>query len=84
MLLLINPLELHGQPTDLRFEHLTVKEGLSFNEVTAIIQDSRGFMWLLVHAGIETPIPGPIGFVREKSIPETFCGFVFRSHWRGR
>jgi ligand-binding sensor domain-containing protein/signal transduction histidine kinase len=28
------------------FEHLTAAQGLSFNEVTAIMQDSRGFMWI--------------------------------------
>ncbi len=42
---LLSAAYLAAQPTDLQFEHLTVEQGLSFNEVTAIIQDSRGFMW---------------------------------------
>jgi signal transduction histidine kinase/ligand-binding sensor domain-containing protein len=43
--LLCNAWELHAQTTDLTFELLTVDKGLSSNEVTAIMQDSRGFMW---------------------------------------
>ena len=43
--LLCNARELHAQATNLQFEHLTTEQGLSFNEVTAILQDSRGFMW---------------------------------------
>jgi signal transduction histidine kinase/ligand-binding sensor domain-containing protein len=35
----------HAQYIDRHFEHLTVDQGLSFSEVTCIIQDSRGFMW---------------------------------------
>jgi ligand-binding sensor domain-containing protein/signal transduction histidine kinase len=41
----ISPPSLAAQSTDIRFEHLTVDQGLSSNEVTAILQDSRGFMW---------------------------------------
>ena len=31
--------------TTLSFQHLSVEQGLSFNEVTAILQDSRSFIW---------------------------------------
>ena len=36
---------LFAQPENIRFEHLTVQDGLSDNRVLTIIQDSRGFMW---------------------------------------
>ncbi len=45
--------ELHAQPTDVKFEHLIADQGLSSNEVTAIIQDSRGFMWFATANGLE-------------------------------
>ncbi len=33
-------------------EHLTVNDGLSHNEVTSIIQDNLGFLWLGTHGGL--------------------------------
>lgn len=44
-LLLALPTNLCAQTSDLKFEHLTDEQSLSFNEVTCIMQDSRGFMW---------------------------------------
>ncbi len=41
-----------GQSTEIRFEHLTVNEGLSENAATWIIQDSRGFIWIGTHDGL--------------------------------
>jgi two-component system sensor histidine kinase ChiS len=32
-------------PTDMKFEHLTVEDGLSSNSVISVLQDSQGFMW---------------------------------------
>ena len=37
---------------DLRFTHLTTNEGLSQNDVTAIVQDRRGFMWFATREGL--------------------------------
>jgi hypothetical protein len=34
-------------PSDLTFRHLTTADGLSQDHVVAILQDHRGFMWLL-------------------------------------
>jgi len=50
--LLANSWGLHAQPTDVKFDHLTVNQGLSFNWVTAIMQDSRGFMWFATANGL--------------------------------
>lgn len=37
--------QLFSQPTEIKFEHLSIEDGLSQNSISAIIQDSRGFMW---------------------------------------
>jgi len=36
----------------MRFDNLTVDDGLSQNAVTCIIQDSRGYMWIGTHDGL--------------------------------
>ncbi len=41
-----------AQSPDVVFSHLSVKEGLSQNSVTAILQDSKGFMWFGTHDGL--------------------------------
>ena len=33
-------------PSEVRFNHLSLEEGLSQSTVTAILQDSQGFIWL--------------------------------------
>ena len=37
---------------DLKFTHLTTKDGLSQSNVTAILQDRRGFMWFATRDGL--------------------------------
>ena len=37
---------------DLRFTHLTTRDGLSQGYVTAVVQDRRGFMWLATRDGL--------------------------------
>ncbi|MDM8527650.1 two-component regulator propeller domain-containing protein, partial [Anaerolineales bacterium HSG24] len=34
-----------AQTGDVKFEHLTIEDGLSSNFTMGILQDSRGFMW---------------------------------------
>lgn len=43
--LLVSPLGLLAQPSDVSFQHYTTQEGLSNDQVTAILKDRRGFMW---------------------------------------
>ncbi|MCB0175656.1 MAG: hypothetical protein KDJ97_34450, partial [Anaerolineae bacterium] len=38
--------ELAGLEPTLHFSHLTIDDGLAQNSVSAILQDSRGFMWI--------------------------------------
>jgi sugar lactone lactonase YvrE len=40
------------QASKIRFEHLTVNEGLSENAVISVTQDSQGFMWIGTHDGL--------------------------------
>lgn len=37
---------------DFHIEYLTTEQGLSQNEVTGIIQDSKGFIWFATRGGI--------------------------------
>ena len=41
-----------GQVDNLRFQRLTLKEGLSQSSVNAIIQDHYGFIWLGTQDGL--------------------------------
>jgi ligand-binding sensor domain-containing protein/signal transduction histidine kinase len=42
---LLLPQLVYTQPKEVRFEHLTIDEGLSENSVMCIYQDSKGFLW---------------------------------------
>ena len=42
----------YAQPADVKFDHLTVEDGLSNGAVYAILQDSRGFMWFGTRFGL--------------------------------
>ncbi len=42
----------HPPPRDLRFRRLTTNDGLSQNNVAAIVQDRRGFMWFGTAEGL--------------------------------
>ena len=42
----------HPLPRDLRFRRLTTNDGLSQNNVAAIVQDRRGFMWFGTAEGL--------------------------------
>ncbi len=41
-----------GLPRDLKFSHLTTKDGLAQDNVLAILQDRRGFMWFGTGQGL--------------------------------
>ncbi len=43
---------LFAQASNLRFRHLTVDNGLSNGEVTAILQDKKGFIWIGTNSGL--------------------------------
>jgi ligand-binding sensor domain-containing protein/signal transduction histidine kinase len=43
---------LYPQQQAVRFEHLTVDDGLSENAVTCLIQDSQSFIWIGTHGGL--------------------------------
>ena len=41
-----------SQNDEIKFEHLSVEDGLSSSTVYAILQDSRGFMWFGANNGL--------------------------------
>ena len=55
---LLSPLFLYAQqaatevPTPLRFDRLSIEDGLSQNDVFTILQDRRGFMWFGTNFGL--------------------------------
>ena len=50
LLLFLSPV--YSQAPDLKFDHLTVEDGLSSNTVYSILQDSQGFMWFGTSEGL--------------------------------
>ncbi|GAB3700731.1 hypothetical protein GCM10027592_28010 [Spirosoma flavus] len=48
----MSPLGLLAQPSDVSFQHYTTQEGLSNDQVTAILKDRRGFMWFGTFNGL--------------------------------
>ena len=51
-ILLIFPIFLNAQSQNLKFEHLTVEDGLSRSIVTGILQDRKGFIWMATYDGL--------------------------------
>ena len=52
ILFLVFPIILNSQSQDIRFEHISVEQGLSQNIVQCILQDSRGFLWFGTEEGL--------------------------------
>jgi len=50
--LLLNGSLLNAQPEGIALRHLTTDDGLSHNNITAIAQDTQGFMWFGTHDGL--------------------------------
>ena len=50
--LLFLPLFLYPQHQNIKFEHLTVEDGLSSSRVNSILQDSKGFIWVAIGGGL--------------------------------
>jgi ligand-binding sensor domain-containing protein len=48
----INLQNLYAQEDELKFEHLTIDDGLSQNKINCIYQDSRGYMWFGTNEGL--------------------------------
>ena len=42
----------HPLPRDLKFSHLTTKDGLAQDHIVAILQDRQGFMWFATGEGL--------------------------------
>ncbi len=46
------PVEVDAQASRVRFDHLTLEQGLSQSTVTCVFQDSRGYMWFGTQDGL--------------------------------
>jgi len=51
-LYILFPLLINAQTEQIKFEHISVEEGLSANTVLSILQDSRGFLWIGTYDGL--------------------------------
>ncbi len=49
---LMLPLVLYPQSQDIKFERISVEQGLSHSTVYCLLQDSKGFMWIGNHRGL--------------------------------
>lgn len=45
-------INLIAQDSGIEFSHITTEERLSYNNVTQILQDSRGFLWISTFNGL--------------------------------
>ncbi len=50
--IIAHPQIISAQDPDLKFKHITTRDGLSQNTVSCIFQDSRGFMWFGTQDGL--------------------------------
>lgn len=41
-----------AQPLEPRFDHFTINDGLSSNQITHILQDRKGFLWISTKSGL--------------------------------
>jgi len=46
------PLILYSQYQNIKFEHLTIEDGLSNNKIRCTLQDRYGFIWIGTHDGL--------------------------------
>ena len=51
-LVVVLPGSLYAQRPDIRFEHITVEQGLSSNTVRALLQDRKGLLWVATPDGL--------------------------------
>lgn len=51
-LIFIGPKGTYAQKKDFRFKQITTNDGLSQSTVTAMLQDSKGFMWFGTRDGL--------------------------------
>ncbi len=49
---LIRAVNVHAQKNDIKFEHISLEQGLSQSSVYCILQDSKGFMWFGTQDGL--------------------------------
>jgi ligand-binding sensor domain-containing protein len=76
---------MHAQPSGLRFQRLSVEQGLSQSTVSAILRDSQGFMWFGTADG-ESPDGYAFtatGTTRDSSSPTTVCQKTQKEPWIG-
>src|SRR5215210_2004596 len=52
MLLPSYPCQVCPQTNNLRFEHLTIADGLSHNMVECVLEDKNGYLWFGTHDGL--------------------------------
>lgn len=53
ILLSLLSLNIYSQQGEYKFEHLSISDGLSHNSITGIIQDHKGFLWILFTAIVD-------------------------------
>lgn len=52
LFLILFPVLLHAQHRDIKFERLSLQDGLSQSTIRCIFQDRRGFIWIGTQDGL--------------------------------
>ena len=52
LLCILSPSRLIAQQTDIKFEHISLEQGLSQSIINTIMKDSKGFMWFGTESGL--------------------------------
>ena len=52
MLLCLQAAAVAATPMPMHFKHLSIRDGLSQNNVQSILQDSEGYMWFATESGL--------------------------------
>lgn len=73
---LFSVITLQAQGTEIEFKHLTTEDGLSYNRVTNIIQDKRGFIWFGTYNGLNRFD----GYSFKNFLPDAANPFSISSH----
>lgn len=82
-LVMILSATLNADVRQYHFSHLTMDDGLSHNDITAIIQDAYGFMWFATRDGLNRYDGNKVKVYKSECSPNNSQGInsIFHYAW---